>query len=33
MKKEEILQKARREGNGEYEERVQGRIMTCRAAS
>ena len=28
MKKEEILQKARREGNGEYEERVQGRIMT-----
>ena len=28
MKKEEILQKARREGNGEYEEGVQGRIMT-----
>ena len=28
MKKEDILQKARSEGNGEYEERIQGRIMT-----
>lgn len=28
MKKEDILQKARKEGNGEYEERIQGRIMT-----
>ena len=28
MKKEDILQKARQEGNGEYEERVQGRVMT-----
>ena len=28
MKKEDNLQKARKEGNGEYEERIQGRIMT-----
>lgn len=28
MKKEEILRRARQEGDGEYEERIQGQIMT-----